>query len=126
MITDYSSVMFDYANLDRPIVIYAPDWDAYSRVRGVNFDLLAAPPGAVETTQDGLIEAFQTERYLDSANAARRKEFAHTFCEWDDGHAAERVVRRVFLGGLDSHAQLATGVAQSDAGPQGDGGPLAQ
>ena len=29
LITDYSSVMFDYANLDRPIVIYAPDWDTY-------------------------------------------------------------------------------------------------
>jgi CDP-glycerol glycerophosphotransferase len=33
LITDYSSAMFDYAILDRPIVIYAPDWDAY-RGRG--------------------------------------------------------------------------------------------
>ena len=27
LVTDYSSLMFDYAVLDRPIVIYAPDWD---------------------------------------------------------------------------------------------------
>ncbi len=29
LITDYSSIMFDYANLDRPIVVYADDWDVY-------------------------------------------------------------------------------------------------
>jgi CDP-glycerol glycerophosphotransferase len=120
LITDYSSVMFDYANLDRPIVIYAPDWDTYSRVRGVNFDLIAAPPGVVETTQDGLVEAFRGERYRDSVAATLRKEFAQRFCEWDDGHAAERVVRRMFLGGLDAHAQQSTGVAQSDAGLPND------
>jgi CDP-glycerol glycerophosphotransferase len=120
LVTDYSSVMFDYANLDRPIVIYAPDWETYSRIRGVNFDLFAHPPGIVETTQDGLVDAFVSERYRDTGS--QRKQFAHTFCEWDDGHAAERVVRRVFLGGLDARAQRSTGVAQSDVGPQGDVG----
>lgn len=34
LVTDYSSAMFDYAVLDRPIVIYAPDWDAYRLTRG--------------------------------------------------------------------------------------------
>ena len=29
LVTDYSSIMFDYAVLDRPIVIHAPDWEAY-------------------------------------------------------------------------------------------------
>ncbi len=120
LLTDYSSVMFDYANLDRPIVIYAPDWETYSRIRGVNFDLFAHPPGVVETTQEGLVDAFVSERYRDTGS--QRKEFAQTFCEWDDGHAAERVVLRVFLGGLDSRAQRSTGVAQSDVGPQGDVG----
>ena len=47
LITDYSSLMFDYAVLDRPIVIYAPDWETYSRERGTYFDLMAEPPGAV-------------------------------------------------------------------------------
>src|SRR5690606_14659393 len=40
LITDYSSAMFDYAVLDRPIITYAPDWDVYSAVRGTYFDLL--------------------------------------------------------------------------------------
>ncbi len=45
LVTDYSSIMFDYANLDRPIVVYADDWEVYRETRGVYFDLMAAPPG---------------------------------------------------------------------------------
>src|SRR5690606_13758842 len=47
LITDYSSIMFDYAVLDRPIVVYADDWDVYRETRGVCFDLMAGPPGPV-------------------------------------------------------------------------------
>ena len=45
--TDYSSLMFDYAVLDRPIVVHAPDWELYKDTRGVYFDLMAEPPGVV-------------------------------------------------------------------------------
>ena len=53
LVTDYSSVMFDYAVLDRPIVIYAPDWEAYRLARGVYFDITAEPPGAVAADLPG-------------------------------------------------------------------------
>ncbi len=46
LVTDYSSLMFDFANLDRPIVIHADDWEAYEAARGTYFDLRASPPGA--------------------------------------------------------------------------------
>src|SRR4051794_11107217 len=52
LITDYSSIMFDYAVLDRPIVIHAPDWDTYRARRGTYFDLMAEPPGSVATTEE--------------------------------------------------------------------------
>lgn len=98
LLTDYSSVMFDYANLRRPIVIYAHDWEVYKVVRGVNFDLLAEPPGAVATNEDDLIEVFRSGA-LDSGEAAALLDRFHArFCMFDDGRAAERVVRRVFLG----------------------------
>ncbi|GAA3100099.1 bifunctional glycosyltransferase family 2 protein/CDP-glycerol:glycerophosphate glycerophosphotransferase [Streptomyces goshikiensis] len=45
LVTDYSSLMFDYASLDRPIVIHAEDWEAYEAARGTYFDLRACPPG---------------------------------------------------------------------------------
>jgi CDP-glycerol glycerophosphotransferase len=98
LLTDYSSIMFDYANLDRPIVIYANDWDTYVRTRGVNFDLMAEPPGTVATTEQGLIEAFRTGAVSGDVAAKARAEFRRKFCAFDDGNAAERAVRRVFLG----------------------------
>jgi CDP-glycerol glycerophosphotransferase (TagB/SpsB family)/glycosyltransferase involved in cell wall biosynthesis len=98
LITDYSSAMFDYAVLDRPIVIYAPDWDIYSAVRGTYFNLLQTPPGAVATSQAELFGLLVSGEYGDQEAAERRAAFRRRFCEFDDGRAAERVVRRVFLG----------------------------
>ncbi|HET6530305.1 MAG TPA: bifunctional glycosyltransferase family 2 protein/CDP-glycerol:glycerophosphate glycerophosphotransferase [Actinoplanes sp.] len=96
LITDYSSAMFDYAVLDRPIVIFASDWPAYRELRGVYFDLLAEPPGAVATTQAELAEIMRDGRYRDFA--VERAAFRKRFCALEDGRAAERVVRRVMLG----------------------------
>jgi CDP-glycerol glycerophosphotransferase len=98
LVTDYSSIMFDYAVLDRPIFIHAPDWDEYRTRRGTYFDLMAEPPGAVSTSEAELVEAL---RAGDEASAERAR-FRAKFCYLDDGHAAERVVRRVFLGERDA------------------------
>jgi CDP-glycerol glycerophosphotransferase len=96
LITDYSSVMFDFALLDRPIVIYAPDWEEYVRSRGVYFDLIANPPGLVATTEEELQRGFDSGEVW--AHDERRQAFRERFCQFDDGKAAERVVRHVFLG----------------------------
>jgi CDP-glycerol glycerophosphotransferase len=98
LVTDYSSIMFDYANLDRPIVIHADDWETYRTTRGVYFDLLAEPPGHVARTQEELTEILTSEAWRDEGAAKARAAFRRRFCEYDDGRAAERVVRRVFLG----------------------------
>ncbi|MFJ4852200.1 CDP-glycerol glycerophosphotransferase family protein [Streptomyces sp. NPDC088730] len=98
LITDYSSAMFDYANLDRPIVIYADDWDTYRAVRGTYFDLMAEPPGAVATSQAQLASVLGSREWRSERSAGLRKVFRERFCDYDDGRAAERVVRRVFLG----------------------------
>src|SRR5581483_6991504 len=93
LVTDYSSLMFDYAVLDRPVVVYAPDWEDYQRVRGVTFDVLANPPGAVARTQAELTRVLREAPDTSELRAA----FRARFCPYDDGRAAERVVRRVFL-----------------------------
>ncbi|MFF4830855.1 CDP-glycerol glycerophosphotransferase family protein [Streptomyces sp. NPDC001315] len=98
LVTDYSSIMFDYANLDRPIVIYADDWETYATTRGVYFDLMAEAPGQVARTQEELTEIFASGAWRDEGAAKARAAFRRRFCEYDDGRAAERVVRRVFLG----------------------------
>ncbi|MGW2568189.1 bifunctional glycosyltransferase/CDP-glycerol:glycerophosphate glycerophosphotransferase [Streptomyces sp. NPDC001537] len=98
LVTDYSSIMFDYACLDRPIVIYAPDWETYRAARGVTFDLMAEPPGAVAESEEELIEVFRSGAVASGAADEARAAFRRRFCAFDDGRAAERVVRRVFLG----------------------------
>ncbi|WP_030895519.1 CDP-glycerol glycerophosphotransferase family protein [Streptomyces sp. NRRL S-474] len=98
LVTDYSSIMFDYANLDRPIVIHADDWETYRTTRGVYFDLMAEAPGPVARSQQELAEILTTEAWHDEGAAKARAVFRRRFCEYDDGRAAERVVRRVFLG----------------------------
>ncbi|KJK48192.1 bifunctional glycosyltransferase/CDP-glycerol:glycerophosphate glycerophosphotransferase [Streptomyces sp. NRRL F-4428] len=97
LVTDYSSLMFDYAALDRPIVVHADDWEAYEAARGTYFDLRSCPPGAIARTQDELVDIFTTGHWRGSRSAQLRAAFRARFCPYEDGHAAERVVRRVFL-----------------------------
>ncbi|MEU9157198.1 bifunctional glycosyltransferase family 2 protein/CDP-glycerol:glycerophosphate glycerophosphotransferase [Streptomyces sp. NPDC048417] len=98
LITDYSSIMFDYANLDRPIVVYADDWEVYRQTRGVYFDLMAEPPGPVAHTPEELARIFREGVHRGPESQRLRARFRDRFCQFDDGLAAERVVRRVFLG----------------------------
>ncbi|MFI6762774.1 CDP-glycerol glycerophosphotransferase family protein [Micromonospora sp. NPDC050417] len=98
LITDYSSAMFDYGTLDRPIVIYAPDWDAYRLARGVYFDVTAEPPGAVARSFPDLLDLFRGGAVDNDTAAKARAHFRARFCVLDDGRAAERVVRRTLLG----------------------------
>ncbi|MFF3416510.1 CDP-glycerol glycerophosphotransferase family protein [Streptomyces sp. NPDC002698] len=98
LVTDYSSLMFDYAVLDRPIVVLADDWEAYEASRGTYFDLRAFPPGALAHGEDELIDVFATGQWRDAGSARLRAAFRERFCPYDDGRAAERVVRHVVLG----------------------------
>jgi CDP-glycerol glycerophosphotransferase len=94
LVTDYSSIMFDYGVLDRPIVIHAPDWDVYNRMRGTYFDLTAEPPGPITRTEPEVAGAIRAG----DTSPADRAAFRAKFCTLDDGHASERVVRRVWFG----------------------------
>ncbi|MFI9027325.1 CDP-glycerol glycerophosphotransferase family protein [Streptomyces sp. NPDC053560] len=102
LLCDFSSLMFDYANLDRPIVVHAADWEAYRHARGVYFDLLSGvpgdTPGHVARDEAEVADVFRSGRWADERSAELRAAFRDRFCPYDDGFAAERVVRRVFLG----------------------------
>jgi CDP-glycerol glycerophosphotransferase len=96
LITDYSSVMFDYAVLDRPIVVHVPDWEEYQCRRGTYFDLVAEPPGVVTRDDEELSSAFLGGAVDDAPAQRHRAAFRDRFCQFDDGNAAERVVRHVW------------------------------
>ncbi|MYW64732.1 glycosyltransferase [Streptomyces sp. SID8379] len=110
LVTDYSSVMFDYACLDRPIVIHADDWEAYEAARGTYFDLRSFPPGAIARSEDELIDIFATGHWRGSRSAQLRTAFRERFCGYDDGRAGERVVRHLVFGETASAAAPGAGV----------------
>ena len=96
LVSDYSSIVFDFALLGRPMVFFAPDHDAYERERGFYFDYRGGVPGPVFETTEALASylragAFDTERV---------RRFAAEWFEVADGHATERFVERVILPAL--------------------------
>ncbi|MEU5598095.1 CDP-glycerol glycerophosphotransferase family protein [Streptomyces sp. NPDC020298] len=98
LVTDYSALMFDYANLDRPIVVHADDWPAYVASRGAYLDITAEAPGHVSRSYRELAWLFASGAWRDEESARLRADFRTRFCEFDDGRAAERVVRTLMLG----------------------------
>jgi glycosyltransferase involved in cell wall biosynthesis len=95
LVSDYSSITFDYANLDRPILLLADGRaDTY-------FDVAEFSPGVVARSGEELFAALRNGTFAAPEAAKHRHLFREKFCEFDDGRAAERVVRRVFLGETD-------------------------
>jgi CDP-glycerol glycerophosphotransferase len=96
LVTDYSSVMFDFAITGRPIVFYAYDLDDYrDRLRGFYFPLEPEAPGPVVTTEDALIAALTDLPGVAAAHADRYERFRARYCHLEDGHATERVLDRL-------------------------------
>ncbi|RFS81220.1 glycosyltransferase [Actinomadura spongiicola] len=108
LITDHSSIMFDFALLDRPIILHLPD--GRDRTTGY-FDLERHAPGPVTRTEDELVAALAALDDADAAHAARRRAFAARFGEHDRGAAARTVVDRFFPAASPSHREERDGRA---------------
>ncbi|MFJ8794849.1 CDP-glycerol glycerophosphotransferase family protein, partial [Streptomyces sp. NPDC102462] len=81
------------------IVVHADDWPAYTASRGAYFDITTEAPGHVSHCYEELAALFASGRWQDAESARLRDRFRSRFCEFDDGRAAERVVRTLMLGG---------------------------
>ncbi|MFD8202808.1 CDP-glycerol glycerophosphotransferase family protein [Streptomyces sp. NPDC059701] len=101
LVTDYSALMFDYAGLDRPIVVHTDEREAFEAACGTYVDLRSCPPGAMARDEDELIGVFSGGDWCGPRSAQLRAAFRERFCPHDDGRVAERVVRRVVLGEAD-------------------------
>jgi CDP-glycerol glycerophosphotransferase len=93
LVTDYSSLMYDFANTGRPLLLYAYDLDEESR--GFYVDLEREAPGPLLRTSAELADALRDVERAVAGYAERYRAFAARHCELDDGHAAARVVERV-------------------------------
>ncbi len=100
LVTDYSSVFFDYAVTGRPILFYCYDLELYSgQVRGFYLDPEADLPGPVARTTDGLLGLLRDLPGVQARYATRYAAFRERFCAWNDGQAARRVVEAFFGAG---------------------------
>lgn len=95
MITDYSSSMFDYAVLRRPILFYMYDLDEYKdSARGLYEDV-SELPGEICRTEEALINAVVRMNF-DAAASEKYERFKDKYTGRDDGRAASRVVNKIF------------------------------
>lgn len=99
LVTDYSSMMFDFCVTGKPLYFLVPDLDHYgSATRGFYFDLAEAAPGPVCRTEDELLEALAAGAEGAREWAERYAAFVDRFARYDDGRATARVVD-AFWGG---------------------------
>lgn len=107
LITDYSSIFFDFLPTGRPIIHYLYDYEEYKATRGLNLELDELP-GVVAMSSDELLPAVReasnalgdldpshdlSTKPLQGSNYARAQE---KFCPHEDGHASQRAVEYFF------------------------------
>ncbi len=92
VITDYSSLMWDFSLQRRPVFLYQKDLEEYAGRRGFYAPVSQWPYPRARTEQELLevIRRFDPETY-----AAQLDRFLERYGSCDDGHAAEAVVERI-------------------------------
>lgn len=93
LVTDYSSVFFDYAILNRPIYFYMYDLDSYrDELRGFYLDIYQDLPGAIIEDENELLTALANNDY----DYSRLTAFNQRFNNHEDGNASKRVIDILF------------------------------
>jgi CDP-ribitol ribitolphosphotransferase len=88
LVTDYSSIVFEFSTLDRPMLFLAHDLEEYVASRDFYVDYEDFVPGRIVRTFDGLLDAIRREDFAaDRLAAFRTAHLAHF-----DGHATDRVI----------------------------------
>lgn len=96
IITDYSSVFFDYANLKRPMLFYMYDLDEYQgKLRDFYFGLDELP-GPIVKTQDELENEILNIKEYDKNFEEKYTAFINKFNYLDSGDCSKRVIEKIF------------------------------
>ncbi|AIC95635.1 bifunctional glycosyltransferase/CDP-glycerol:glycerophosphate glycerophosphotransferase [Shouchella lehensis] len=97
LITDYSSVFFDYANLKRPILFFTYDLEKYrDTLRGFYLDLETEAPGPL-LIQQKMLNALDCLDETKQKYATILEEFHNVYCHLDDGQASKHIAEKVIV-----------------------------
>ena len=101
LVTDYSSVMFDFSASGRPMVFHVPDEQEYAeRTRGFYWPLRSRAPGPLTRTTRECADAVLAAESDAPRYAERYAAWRAEFNPLDDGHATERVLDRLLAAGV--------------------------
>jgi len=101
LVTDYSSVMFDFTVTGKPLFFFTPDLEHYQRtLRGFYFDLLPVAPGPIVSDAAELARLVKDRTDVAPEYRERYAAWRERFNPLDDGHAADRVVARLLAEGV--------------------------
>ncbi|WP_267245205.1 bifunctional glycosyltransferase/CDP-glycerol:glycerophosphate glycerophosphotransferase [Streptomyces sp. PR69] len=96
LVTDYSSLMFDFAQTGRPMLFHTYDLEHYrDTLRGFYFDFEAKAPGPLVREGAELIEALREPEGAVAGHVRAYEAFREVFCDLDDGRAAGVVADRL-------------------------------
>ncbi|MEN1967743.1 CDP-glycerol glycerophosphotransferase family protein [Lentibacillus sp. N15] len=96
LISDYSSVFFDFLVTERPIIHYLYDVDDYTKERGLNLNEDELP-GSVAKTSKQLVSVIEDKLRYDKPSSHYLTAKSR-FCPYDDGKSTERIVNWFFYG----------------------------
>lgn len=96
LITDFSSVMFDFTVTGKPVLFLAPDLERYRAERGFYFDFEATAPGPILKTDSEVVEALARIDEISAEYSVKYRAWQQKFNSLEDGKAAARVVDIVF------------------------------
>ncbi|MEV0252672.1 CDP-glycerol glycerophosphotransferase family protein [Streptomyces sp. NPDC050732] len=96
LVTDYSSLMFDFAHTGRPMLFHAYDLEHYrDTVRGFYLDFETSAPGPLLASTGEVVEALRDLDAISARHAEAYAAFREAYCDLDDGRAAARVAERL-------------------------------
>ena len=96
IITDYSSVFFDFANLKRPMLFYMYDQDLYQNKLRDFYISLDELPGAIAKTQKELEYNLKNIDAISKKYSKKYEKFNKKYNYLEDGNASERVIKEIF------------------------------
>ncbi|MBM7551703.1 CDP-glycerol glycerophosphotransferase (TagB/SpsB family) [Thalassobacillus pellis] len=92
LITDYSSIPYEFALLNRPMIFYAYDFKEYTKMRGFWEDYFDSLPGPILTSTDDVLKTIQNRSFrLDEIH-----EFASTWNQYSNGNSSEKLIEQLY------------------------------
>lgn len=97
LITDYSSVFFEFANTKKPILFFAYDYNLYKEeIRGFYLDMKKDLPGPILQSSEELLNSIKNIKQVELEYKSSYDKFIKKYCEIEDGNSARKIIEEVF------------------------------